>query len=162
MVKSAQLQIRLSPAQKALLKRRAAGAGLDVSSYVLSLVAPASAQRFDNALHDLRESGTERFALAELSDLLADLPSVEFEQAVAGGIPEALSPRLQNLVTAMVEHAAACKGAAVPPWARDILPLASPWFATDLLSLRAHLLRVSPTAFRRRNLFVDSTVGDRV
>jgi hypothetical protein len=28
--------------------------------------------------------------------------------------------------------------------------------------LRAHLLRVSPTAFRRRNLFVDATVGDRV
>jgi uncharacterized protein (DUF1778 family) len=161
-VKTAQLQIRLSLAQKVLVKRRAAGAGLDVSSYVLSLIAPASAQRFDEALHALRESGSERFVLAELSDLLADLSSDEFEQSIAGGLPDGLSPRLQNLVTAMVEHAAKCKCAAAPIWARDVLPLAAPWFATDLTSLRAHLLRVSPTAFRRRNLFVDSTVGDRV
>ena len=161
-MKSTQLQIRLSPGQKALIKRRAARAGLEVSSYVLALVAPESARRFEEALSHLMEPDAERFALAELSDLLDDLPSSELEQAVAAGIPDGLSARLQNLVAAMVEQAAARKGAAPPPWTGDVLPLASPWFATDLIGLRAHLLRASPTAFRRRNLFVDSTVGDRV
>jgi len=125
-------------------------------------VGPESAQRFERILSDLRESEDERFALAELSDLLADLPANEFGRAVAGGLPTGLSPLLQNLAAAMVEHAAARNRTAAPPWARTVLPLESPWFASDLEKLRAHLLRVSPTAFRRRNLFVDATVGDRV
>jgi len=161
-VKTAQLQILLSLAQKAFLKRRAAEAGLDMSRYVLSSVAPESAQRFERALANLQESEGERFALAEISDLLADLPASEFGRAVAGGLPEGLSPRVRNLVAAMVEHAAARKRTAAPPWTRTVWPLESPWFATDLKRLRAHLLRVSPAAFRRRNLFVDATVGDRV
>jgi uncharacterized protein (DUF1778 family) len=161
-VKTAQLQIRLSPAQKALIKRRAAAAGLDVSGYVLSKVAPDSAERFERALSGLQDPATRRFALADLSDLLDELSATEFEPAVSGGMPQGLSPLLQNLVAAMVEHAAARKRTPAPLWARDVLPLESPWFATDLIKLRAHLLRASPAAFRRRNLFVDSTVGDRV
>ena len=38
----------------------------------------------------------------------------------------------------------------------------SAWFASELKSLRLHLLTKSPAPFRRRNLFVDSTLGDRV
>jgi len=45
------------------------------------------------------------------------------------------------------------------PWRRS---LAEPWFATTLQSLRLHLLRVAPAAFRRRNLFVDAGAGGRV
>jgi len=161
-VKTAQLQIRLSPTQKALVKRRATAAGLDISSYVLSRVAPDSALRFAEILSELREPGRERFALASFSDLLAELPANEFRLALAGLVPTGLSTRLQNLIAAMVEHAAAQEGAPPPAWACEIMPLESPWFATNLKKLRAHLLRVSPVAFRRRNLFVDSTVGDRV
>jgi uncharacterized protein (DUF1778 family) len=159
-MKTAQLQIRLTTAQKALLKRRARAAGQDVSHYVLSRVAPDSAIRFERAA--LADPATQRFALAHLSDLLAELPAGELAEAAEPGLPPGLSPLLKNLVTAMIEHAAAQKQTSPPPWARDIAPLESPWFATDLRKLRAHLLRVSPTAFRRRNLFVDATVGDRV
>ena len=161
-MKTAQLQIRLSPAQKALLKRRADIAGQDVSSYVLSRVAPDSALRFERALAAVLESDGGRFALAELSDLLAELGASEFGRAVASGLPAGLSLVTQNLVAAMVEHAAARMGATAPRWAGDVLPLESPWFATDLKKLRAHLLKAAPAAFRRRNLFVDATVGDRV
>jgi len=161
-VKTTQLQIRLSPGQKAALRRRAAAAGQDVSSYVLTRVIPDSALRFERVLDDVKRADGGRFALAELSDLLVELAGDEFAHTVAAGLPAGLSPRVQNLVAAMVEHAAALKGAAAPDWARDVPPLESPWFATDLESLRAHLLRASPVAFRRRNLFVDSTVGDRV
>jgi hypothetical protein len=41
-------------------------------------------------------------------------------------------------------------------------PLDEPHFATPLRGLRLHLLRASPVAFKRRNIFVDSSVGDRV
>jgi len=44
-----------------------------------------------------------------------------------------------------------------------LLPVAGiPWFAVPFPSLRPYLLRVSPVAFKRRNIFIDSTVGDRV
>jgi len=161
-MKSAQLQIRLTPAQKALLKRRARAAGQDVSKYVLSRVAPDSAVRFETAVAALAGPKSERFALADLNDLLAELPAAELARTTEHGLPPGLSPLTRNLVAAMVEHAATLKRTSPPAWAREVPPLESPWFATELGNLRAHLLRVSPTAFRRRNLFVDATVGDRV
>jgi hypothetical protein len=62
----------------------------------------------------------------------------------------------------MVEQAAALGGVKGPDWVVEIPPLESPYFATDFRSLRPHLLRESPIPFKRRNLFVDSSVGDRV
>jgi hypothetical protein len=161
-MKTAQLQIRLTPAQKALLQERARAAGQDVSQYVLSRVAPDSAVRFAAALAALRAGPSTRIALAHLSDLLAELPADQLAGATEPGLPADLTPLLQCTVAAMIEHAAAQKGTAPPPWTREVPPLEAPWFASDLGRLRAHLLRVSPTAFRRRNLFVDATVGDRV
>lgn len=161
-MKTALLQIRLTPAQKALLKQRARAAGQDLSSYVLSRVAPDSAVLFEQALAALVDPASQRFALAHLNDLLASLPPGEFERVTEAGLPPGLSALQQNLVAAMVEHAAVQKRTSPPAWARSVPPLESPWFATELGRLRAHLLRVSPAAFRRRNLFVDATVGDRV
>jgi len=83
-------------------------------------------------------------------------------EAVADADLTGLDETDGNRVAAMVEHASGRRGVAPPSWTRDVLPLEAPVFATDLKSLRAHLLRVSPVAFRRRNLFVDATVGDRV
>jgi len=69
---------------------------------------------------------------------------------------------LRTYVAAMVEHAAAMKGSSVPPWARDTPALSMPYFASRLQGLRLHLLSASPASFRRRNLFVDASIGDRV
>jgi len=161
-MKTAQLQIRLTPAQKASLRRRARRAGMDVSAWVLARIAPDSGRRFAGILRTLRDPAARRFALAELNDLLADLPAAEFADAVDDADPAGLPPEDANRVAAMVEHAAALKGVAPPRWTRGIPPLDRPRFASDLPGLRAHLLRASPVAFRRRNLFVDSTIGDRV
>ena len=60
-MKTAQLQIRLTPAQKALLKQRARAAGQDVSEYVLSRVAPESAVGFERAVAALRDAALEAF-----------------------------------------------------------------------------------------------------
>lgn len=63
----------------------------------------------------------------------------------------------------MVEQAAHLKGALrPPPWTSAVAPLAQPVFVTPWMSLRAHLLLESPIPFRRRNIFIDASIGDRV
>jgi uncharacterized protein (DUF1778 family) len=157
------LQIRVTPAEKAALRRLARQAGQGVSAFVLSRALPAPKLRFQALVRELAHAAARRsFVLAELNDLLSVLPAPAFEEAVAHADVEALSPADANYLAAMVEHAAHLKGAAPPPWARDIDAPDEPWFATDLRSLRPWLVSHSPAAFKRRNLFIDATVGDRV
>jgi len=161
-MKSEHLQIRVTPQQKALLKRRARRAGQDMSTYLLARVAPPAARRVEELLSTLQEPEERRYALAELNDLLERLARGELREAVADADLAGLDPADRNRVAAMVEHASRRKRVPPPAWVRDVPPLEAPVFATDLESLRAHLLRVSPVAYRRRNLFVDAAVGDRV
>lgn len=160
--KSQQLQIRVSPEEKLAIRRRAERAGQDLSTYVLAHVLPAHREELARALRGLADRGEPRFWLAELNQLLADLAPSELEEAVEGVPLEGLSPYLRNYVAAMVEHAAHKKGVDPPSWAREVVPLEEPHFAASLASLRPHLLRAAPVAFKRRNIFVDSSVGDRV
>jgi hypothetical protein len=62
----------------------------------------------------------------------------------------------------MVETAAHRSGVTPPAWTLGVQPLGYPAFGSPLLGLRLHLLLAAPPAFKRRNLFVDSAVGDRV
>lgn len=160
--KSEQLQIRLTPIEKAALKRLAREAGEDVSTYVLARAIPQARLKFGQLLELLRGSDDHRLALAELNDLLTHLAPVELREAVAVADLRSLSDLLQNYVAAMVEQACTTKRSAVPKWVQSVEPLHIPWFATELKSMRLHLLHSSPTAFKRRNLFVDSSIGDRV
>jgi mobilization protein NikA len=160
--RSEQLQIRLTRAEKIALKRRAHAAGLDLSAYVLARALPPEADRLAAIVATLRDDANRRFALAALNDSLSSLTPIEFSDAVARIDVRALSLLLQNYVAAMVEHAAHSKGVSAPRWTDAVVPLGEPFFATQLKSLRLHLLRVAPVAFRRRNIFADSTVGARV
>jgi hypothetical protein len=49
-----------------------------------------------------------------------------------------------------------------PRWTADIPPLSKPAFAVPWQSLRAHLLLESPIPFRRRNIFINASMGARV
>jgi hypothetical protein len=160
--KTEQLQVRVTPRQKATLKRLAAAAGQDLSSYVLARALPATGLRFEAILQSLADAGERRFALAELNDLLSGLAPVELGDAVARADLARLSPFLKNYVAAMVELATSRKGVEPPAWVAAIPPLERPYFAAPLAGLRWHLLTASPPAFKRRNLFVDATLGARV
>jgi hypothetical protein len=161
--KTQQLQIRVSAAQKSALRARARAAGQDLSAYVLARVLPGAPEQFLQVLGALHAPGDRRYALAALHDILVRLTARTFDDAVvlAPGLAS-LAPLDANLVAAMVEERARQLGHAPPVWARWVAPLGEPWFASDLRSHRAHLLAASPVVFRRRYLFVDSTVGDRV
>jgi hypothetical protein len=160
--KSAQLQIRVSPAEKATIQRAARRAGMDMSAYVLARVLPAPARRFHELTAACRDPAMERFALAALNGWLAGLGAGELRDAIASPPAGGLTPYLANYVAAMVEYACARQGVSPPAWVDAIAPLAEPAFGSALLSLRLHLLTRSPAPFRRRNIFIDATVGDRV
>lgn len=162
MAKTQQLQIRVTAEQKSALARRARRAGQDVSAYVLARALPAAALRFGELLGELGDAERRRFALAELNDLLTGLAPGEFVEATAAADLRGASPYLRNYVAAMVERAAHGKGVAPPGWVREIPPLEEPHFATALAGLRLHLLQASPVPFRRRNIFIDASLGERV
>jgi len=77
---------------------------------------------------------------------------------------EARLRRWAALCAAAVEHLCAREGISCPMWARDpVYTLAEPWYAFDAPGahrddVRAHLRRVTPEPFRRRNIYC----GDRV
>lgn len=160
--KTEQLQIRVTPHQKAQLKRRARAAGLDVSTFVLAQALPSGGNWFAEILRVLRTESKRAFALAALNDFLHACAPADFTEAVGYADVGTLAPYLQNYVAAMVEQAAQQKGVDAPAWTRAIAPLDAPHFATSLISIRPHLLRAAPVPFKRRNIFVDSGVGDRV
>jgi len=126
------------------------------SDFVATVARTADA--FENLTAQLRK-GKSAFVLAELNDLLTAAGGEEFHLLPAPGIPDSY---LANYVAAMVELAAHRRGVHPPLWTSDIEPLRNPVFAVPWQSLRAHLLVNSPVPFRRRNIFIDSSIGDRV
>lgn len=161
-VKSAQLQIRVTRAEKSAIQHAAKRAGMDMSTYVLSRVRPETGARFGELVAACAAPGIPRFALAELNSFLSSLSPSEFREAVAQGPEVELRPFVGNYVAAMVEHGCARLAVPVPAWTRAIEPLAEPVFGSLLESLRLHLLANSPAAFRGRNIFIDATLGAQV
>jgi uncharacterized protein (DUF1778 family) len=160
--KTAQLQIRVTRGQKAAVQRAARRAGMDMSSYVLSRALSAAADRFQDCTRSCASASTPSFALAELNTLLSGLNAAELRDAVAVASSATLSAFLANYVAAMVEYVCAQRAIAAPPWTRAVEPLADPSFGSSLQSLRLHLLTHSPPPFRRRNIFIDSSIGQQV
>jgi hypothetical protein len=160
--KTSHLQIRVSPAQKADLVRRARASGLDLSSFVLQRVAPETGERFAALVRALAARPRDPFVLAEISDLLESLGAPTFRATVESLRATKLDDISANLLAAMVDTRAARLGLVPPDWVEKLPALRRPWFPTELMSVRLHLLCNSPPAFRRRNLFIDSTLGDRV
>jgi uncharacterized protein (DUF1778 family) len=161
--KTHQLQIRVTAAEKTAIQRAAARADMDMSSWVLSKVLPSQQPQFRELAQALAvDVGERRYALAELNDFLTTLDAGEFADAVREPPPAGLEPYLANYLAAMVETAANRTGVPPPSWAARIPPLADPVFGTPYQSVRLHLLVAAPPAFRRRNIFIDASIGDRV
>lgn len=159
--KTQQLQIRVTAGEKRAIQRAAQRAALDMSSYVLSRVLSLPAMQFRTAMAAVLRAD-ERLALAELNSLLSSWTAAELADAVAQAPSGQLTRYVANYIAAMVETACARRCVAVPAWVRSVAALKEPVFGSSLFSLRLHLLSNSPAAFRRRNIFIDSTLGDRV
>jgi hypothetical protein len=133
-----------------------------MSDWVLSKVLPPLRETVQDLLRTLSTAERPGYVLAELNDLLAPLSAGEFEQAVCDPPPVELDQYWGNYVAAMIEFAAVRKNTEAPSWTERVRPLEEPAFGSSLKSLRLYLLTHSPVAFRRRNIFIDSSIGDRV
>ncbi|MEX2124716.1 MAG: hypothetical protein WD795_12555 [Woeseia sp.] len=133
-----------------------------MSAYILGRLLPAPRKRFDTLVDQLAVAADPVFALAGLNDFLSACTAAELTAATAEAPRAALPPLRQNYLAAMVEYAAGRNDMAAPAWTRAVAPLEHPWFGSDLQNLRLYLLTHSPAPFRRRNIFIDSTLGDRV
>ena len=160
--KTEQLQIRLSREEKQAIKRLATDAGVGVSAWVLKTLLPKGSLEFQQIISELAKSECASHALAALNDFLTSLTRVEFKSAVKVNPCDKLSTLWANQVASMVEQRAHQLGIIAPEWLAKVEPLREPYFASDLKSLRPYLLSVSPPPFRKRNIFIDSAVGDRV
>ena len=158
--KLAQLQIRVSEDEKSAIRRAADSAGMDMSTYVLSRVLPSSRHAFQQATLDLSAAARPSLILADINALLSRLTAGELRDAVELPPDTQLPPYLANYVAAMIELASQRRGIQPPGWLRRIPPLAEPVFGSSLHSLRLHLLTHAPAPFRRRNIFIDSSIGD--
>ena len=160
--RTAQLQIRVSAAQKAEIRRRARRAGLGMSAWVLRRLLPPAADTFQELASELARAEKPGHVLAELNGLLTALGAEEIAQAVAEPPRTQLEAYRANYLAAMVELACERAGARAPAWTESVRPLEQPVFGATLDSLRLHLLTRAPPPFRRRNIFIDASVGDRV
>ena len=129
---------------------------------MLHRLLPDQRGAFLTLVRSLGVTSRPSYVLAEIHDLLADIRKAEFSTVTETVSVASLDDVRANQLAAMVETTAARLRVHPPDWVDQVTPLATPCFASELVSLRLHLLCNSPPAFRRRNLFVDSTVGDRV
>lgn len=160
--KTAQLQIRVSPEQKRTLKRLARDSGLDLSSWVLGRVLPHEGDRFRALTARLATTKERSYALAELADWLRALPRGVFERAVARPPASGLDAQTLNYLAGAIELAATRRGFSAPDWVDAVPAPPAPLFGSQLTAVRLHLLATAPVAMRRRNVFVDASVDQRV
>jgi hypothetical protein len=152
----------VSPAEKAAIRRAAEHAALDMSAYVLSRALPSPAMRLQECIEACAGPAPPSYGLAELNTLLTGWAATELRDAIAVPPKMELDTFSSNYIAAMIEQACERRSVRVPGWVRAIEPLPDPIFGSSLKSLRLHLLTHSPPPFRRRNIFIDATIGDRV
>lgn len=161
-VKTGQLQIRVSPEEKRAILAGARAAGMSMSDWILSRALGKNSAKFRDLVARLCVSKEPGYVLADINEFLTRLSASQLIEAVGEKPGVVLSVYLSNYVAALVEQACWYKEVPAPVWVKEIKPLSRPVFATELKSLRIHLLLNAPPAFRNRNIFIDSSIGDRV
>jgi len=161
-VKTTQLQIRVTPEEKTTIQQAARQLNMDMSTYVLEKVLPYRSRVFQELLNELVVSDEPRFVLSEINTLLSRLNSTELKSVVSITLPPGLSNYLSNYLAAMLEYVCNQHQILPPEWVKMIKPLEQPVFGSKLKNLRLYLLTHSPPPFRRRNIFIDTTIGGQI
>jgi len=108
------------------------------------------------------KSGEEDFDLAIREFLDAFYASCEPRAAAIAERPELIDPLRDAYIAAVAEHLARTHDLPIPAWTETQgNDLHRPFFAGGLESLKGVLLAESPTAFRRRLLFVSENALSR-
>lgn len=160
--KNQQIQLRISVKEKGMIKQAALRAGMTMSEWILAKVLPAKQQHYQELIRKIATAREQSYVFAELNDLLNASSVKELASILATPFVTELNSYQQNYLAAMLEVVAHKRSLKVPLWLSEIPGLDGPVFGTRLNSLRMYLLLRAPPPFRRRNIFIDSTIGDRV
>jgi uncharacterized protein (DUF1778 family) len=164
-MKTTQVQIRLSFEQKESIRLAAERAGLDMSQWILSKIFSQPKARLLDILTQLKsvQHNKERsYVLNDFNAFLSSLDAQSLHDACGEDHKIKLDDLMANYVAAMIERAYFVKNLPSPKWLAEFDGVAEPFFASSIQAVRMHLLISSPPSFRRRNLFVDSSIGDLV
>ena len=107
-------------------------------------------------------AGTDPFdhAIREFLDTFYSYP--DRRAAIIAERPALMGSVHDPYVAAVAEHLARCFGLPIPGWTeRHGEALREPFFAGGIESLKARLIVESPSAFRRRLIFVSHNALDR-
>lgn len=160
--KTSQLQIRVSPQEKELIAKAAKREGQDISTWVLKKIINNNQEIFFELVKKLVSANEYHYVLSELNDFISNLSAKECHVVFKVKPDIKLSAYLSNYLAAMIEQAATKKGFSIPHWLEEIEVLQEAHFETSLVSLRPYLLINTPISFRKRGIFLDSTIGDRI
>ena len=106
--------------------------------------------------------GEQSFDVALREFLDSFYADPEHREAAIRQQPPTLDPLRDAYIAAVAEHLARCYRLDIPDWAETQgMDLKRPFFAGNLESLKARLTVESPTAFRRRILFVSKDALSR-
>lgn len=156
------LQIRVTSAEKKEIQTQAKKLGMDMSVWVKSRLFSEQNQNYRELIDSLLDQNSSKEALASLNDFLHALSAKDFHEVVTAIPEDFFNSFTGNYIAAMVEMAAHQKNITSPSWTKKYMGISEPYFSSAFEKLRLHLLVSSPIPFRRRNIFIDSTVGDRV
>ncbi len=160
--KSEHLQIRITAEAKKKLFQLAKVNNMTLSEWILSkLSIENSPYTIQSIYEELSKKHNQAFAYVQLHDLLMKVSPQLWDDFVSIR-PHNLECETMAYTASMIERAAQMRGLTQPPWIREVETCSPPYFATNLQTLRLYLLINSPVAFRKRNIFIDSSTGDRV
>jgi len=145
-----------------MISDQAQCAGMEMSSWVKKQLFSKDKRTYLDILKHVipGENNKEGFAL--FHDFLNNITPTLLADVVVD-LPERLRDTLSgNYMAAMVEVACHIKGVIPPLWVQKYKGLMTPYFSSTLPSLRMYLMQSSPPPFRRRNIFIDASIGDRV
>lgn len=118
--KTAQLQIRVTPRQKALIRQQAQAHGMDMTQWILTRSLPSRQETLHTVLAALAQGEQEPDLLfGDIFNLLKDLSAPEFSLTLARPPDIPLKDDHSDLLQAMVELAARQKGCLPPRWVRE-------------------------------------------
>lgn len=165
MMKNSFIQIRVSTEEKELIRSRAKQAHLEMSEWILQSIIPNPQAKFLSLLARLKrvqDSKERNFVINEIAVFLHRLSSEELHRAVSNPLEVGLNNLMDNYIAAMIEQTCVAKKIIAPVWLSEKTGVAEPFFGVEFFAVRLYLLSVSPPSFRKRNIFIDASIGDLV
>lgn len=137
---------------------------MDISAYLLSKAGLDLRAKWDGLAGDLERADDEKisYVWAAIIDFLTPLSRQDFQDLFANEPAWSLSDFKENYLVGLIERVAQNLNIPAPNWALDVNPLADPYFPEEHPKLRVYLMLHGDPIFRRRNIFIDSSIGGRV